>query len=318
MSKVNARLASDEVDTVAQVNWQAPWYQHLSCQSLISLPTLPVAQAQQTLLINNPSVNDTEDNGSILSVAAHLNGWREHLAANRDGPLITGRGQPLRFVAQEALPEGMAYESFIADTGNVPTRDNLHDLFNGSIWLTFPKSKALLNRYQAQEIDRAGISGRRGRIRDTITVFDENGAVLVTSVPAIGEALASFDWQHCLVQPRDSWDNPFVPADSASAAVYIVGHALLEQLVEPRKPLCAHTLIINVDPSFFSLSAPERLAYLDELLLQRLSTLLADETVTPRALSPLPILGVPHYWSDNADPEFYNDSYVFRSGRRRQ
>ena len=40
-------------------------------------------------------------------------------------------GGPLRFVRQDELPRGEAYESFIARTGRVPTRDNLHDFFNG-------------------------------------------------------------------------------------------------------------------------------------------------------------------------------------------
>ena len=229
---------------------------------------------------------------------------------------IRDSGQTLKFVAQDDLPAGMAYETFIATTGRVPTRDNLHDLFNGSIWLTFPQSKALLNRYQAQAIDEAGISGSRGRVRDTITVFDENGAILVTTDSAIGEALANFDWQNCLVQPRGLWDNPMQPNTNAKSAVYIFGHALLEQLIEPRKPLCAHTLILTVSPAFFSLSTPQRMAQLDQILAVKLAEILQDEAVTPRVFSPLPILGVPHYWPDNADPSFYDDTFVFRSGRR--
>ena len=38
---------------------------------------------------------------------------------------------PRRFVPQAALPEGEAYEAFIHRSGQVPTRDNLHDAFNG-------------------------------------------------------------------------------------------------------------------------------------------------------------------------------------------
>ena len=37
---------------------------------------------------------------------------------------------PVRFVPQAALPPGQAYEQFIFDTGQVPTRENLHDFFN--------------------------------------------------------------------------------------------------------------------------------------------------------------------------------------------
>ncbi|MCC6813516.1 MAG: DUF3025 domain-containing protein, partial [Rubrivivax sp.] len=42
---------------------------------------------------------------------------------------------PVRFVGQQALPEGQAYEAFIRARRQVPTRDNAHDLFNGLVWL---------------------------------------------------------------------------------------------------------------------------------------------------------------------------------------
>ena len=291
---------------LSQIDWQAPWLQHL---------------AVRALLFNEIS-NQSADDSEAPSVASHLNNWLDKLTANqcaladKSWRFVTGRGQVLRFVAQDDLPEGMAYETFIARTGGVPTRNNLHDLFNGSIWLTFPKSKALLNRHQAQAIDEAGISGSRGRVRDTITVFDENGAILVTAEPNIGKALVAFDWQRCLVTPRDDWDDPLRPNITAKAGVYIFGHALLEQLISPRKPLCAHTLIINVELELFGLPIAERMAYLDTYLAARLDEILQDKSVTPRLFSPLPILGVPHFWPDNADPEFYNDTFVFRSGRR--
>ncbi|MDO5770053.1 MAG: DUF3025 domain-containing protein [Psychrobacter sp.] len=310
VNQVGDSLANNDLEVFVQVNWQAPWLKHLSCQQFME---------------QDNSLNGLSKQGNVR---ARLSTWLEALASQyldkndaQQTPFISGRGQSLTFVAQEDLPEGMAYETFIAETGNVPTRDNLHDLFNGSIWLTFPKSKALLNRYQAKAIDSEGISGRRGRVRDTITVFDENGAILVTANPNIGEALTNFDWQNCLVTPREEWDDgfltqPYTPNPTAKAAVYIFGHALLEQLVAPRKPLCAHTLILAVESDFFTLSMTERMGYLDKRLSQKLDELLQDETVTPRALSPLPILGVPHFWPDNADPEFYNDTFVFRSGRR--
>ncbi|HEY1393560.1 MAG TPA: DUF3025 domain-containing protein, partial [Methylibium sp.] len=42
---------------------------------------------------------------------------------------------PLRFVPQTELPDGEAYEAYIHRTACVPTRDNLHDFFNGLVWL---------------------------------------------------------------------------------------------------------------------------------------------------------------------------------------
>ena len=212
----------------------------------------------------------------------------------------------------------MAYESFIGTTGNIPTRDNLHDLFNGSIWLTFPKTKALLNYYHMLEINQQGIGASRGRVRDTITVFDENGAILVTAESSIGEALIDFNWQESLVAPRDKWDNSKQSNNQSQAAVYIFGHALLEKLLHPRKALCAHSIVINVTQDFFALSLSERINLLDQKVADYMDALLSQPDVTPRKLSPLPILGVPHYWAENANSSFYDDSHVFRSGRRSQ
>ena len=221
-------------------------------------------------------------------------------------------------MSQNALPEGEAYESFIGATGNIPTRDNLHDLFNGSIWLTFPKTKALLNYYHMLEIAEQGIGASRGRVRDTITVFDENGAVLVTADTGIGEALVGFDWQGSLIEPREQWESPKQLDENSQAAVYIFGHALLEKLLQPRKALCAHSVVINVTPVFFALELSERMGYLDNKIADYMDELLSNENVTPRKLSPLPILGVPYFWADNANPKFYDDSQVFRSGRRKK
>ena len=62
----------------------------------------------------------------------------------------------------------------------------------------------------------------------------------------------------------------------------------------------------------------ERVQYVDNQLVNYMDNLLSQEDVTPRKLSPLPILGVPHFWAENADPSFYDDSQVFRSGRRQK
>ena len=138
---------------------------------------------------------------------------------------------PVRFVAQEALPAGTAYEQFIFGTRQCPVRPGLHDFFNGLVWQQFPAAKSALNRLQAGEIARQGIGARRGPVRDAITVFDENGALLAAP-PPLWEALLAREWRRLFVELRPLW---------GQARLWIFGHALLEQLaVAPRKPLTAH------------------------------------------------------------------------------
>ena len=81
--------------------------------------------------------------------------------------LVNHAGQPLRFVPQASLPEGTAYEEFIGATGQVPTRDNLHDFFTGLVWLTFPRIKRQLNALQAAQIAQDGVGKSRGPARES-------------------------------------------------------------------------------------------------------------------------------------------------------
>lgn len=250
---------------------------------------------------------------SQSSLASWLNGhFSKHRIAIKKHP----DGTPLCFTTQDDLPHGMAYERFIYQQHKIPTRNNLHDWFGACVWSVFPKTKALLN---AKHIAHMNDDNTRNRLRDTITVFDENGAILVISNEKIGHhiacALTNFDWQQCLIDHRPYWHNPNSPKDSDKAKIFIFGHALLEQLITPRKPLCSHTLIVSVPPLFFGLTKDKQHTFLDDCLSHRLEQLLQDG-VTPKQLNPLPILGVPHFWQENQQPQFYQDTFVFRKGRK--
>ena len=308
----------------ANIDWHAPWLYHLSQLDYLSKTISSLSRSSDNQVNSDRYINDNQQTASIAKVlnqALTQQGAADKQSLPRTKPSADNHPHTLQFVSQNALPDGEAYEQFIGTTGKIPTRDNLHDLFNGSIWLTFPKTKAMLNYHHMLEIAKCSEeptgSKNRGRVRDTITVFDENGAILVTSDTSIGEALIDFDWQNSLVKPRKYWDKMDNPSKDAKAAVYIFGHALLEQLIAPRKPLCAHSVVIHVSQDFFALSTQQRIAFLDDKLADYMNELLSKDAVTPRHLSPLPILGVPHFWSDNSEVSFYEDTFVFRSGRHR-
>jgi hypothetical protein len=192
----------------------------------------------------------------------------------------------LRFVAHEALPAGEPYEAFIARTACVPTRDQLHDLFNGLVWLRFPRIKRRLNELQAQALAQDGVHGRRGALRDALTLFDEN-AVLWSPPPALAEALQQRDWTRLFVARRSEW---------ADAVPVVFGHALLEKLVQPRKAITAHAWLLPPDLT------PESAA-LAQLTVERLAS---------KPWLPLPVAGVPDWWPGNASPDFYRDASIFR------
>lgn len=208
-----------------------------------------------------------------------------HEALNTAGPA------PVRFVPQEALPPGTAYEQFIFEARQCPVRPGLHDFFNGLVWLQFPAAKSALNRLQAQEIARQGIGARRGPVRDAITVFDENGALL-QAPPPVWEALLAREWRTLFVELRPLWHQ---------ARLWIFGHALLEQLTAaPRKPLTAH--VWRGD------AALDSGADADAWLAQRCTA----EALAGKPFTPLPVLGVPGWCPANENFSFYDDSLVFR------
>ena len=193
---------------------------------------------------------------------------------------------PLRFVPQAELPPGEAYEAFIHRTACVPTRNNLHDLFNGLVWLARPALKARLNALQAAEIQRVGVNAQRGRLRDALTLFDENGAVLdgpTDLLAALAADLRARNWAALFITHRARW---------AHVRLTLIGHALQEQMASaPRKPLTAHLLV--GDP-----------------------LALSGDDWASKPFLPLPVLGVPGWWPANEAPDFYADAAVFRPLRR--
>lgn len=197
------------------------------------------------------------------------------------------------FVAQHALPAGRAYEAHIFQTRSVPTRDNLHDLFNGLVWLAFPQAKRRLNELQAGEIARAGVTTVRGALRDALTLFDENGALL-DAPPALWQALAARDWHTLFVTRRGLWNE---------ARLLLFGHALLEKLVTPRKPITAHVLCV---PDRQGLHGPT--GFDDAAIAASFDA----NSLETKPFVPLPVLGVPGWCAENEAASFYADTQVFR------
>lgn len=200
---------------------------------------------------------------------------------------------PVSFVPSAALPAGAAYESYIFNSKQCPVREDLHDFFNGICWLMFPQTKARLNALQAAEIAAAGVQPVRGAVRDAVTLFDENAAFL-DAPDALWEALVARDWKRLFVDLRPQWTR---------ARLVVFGHAALEKLVSPRKPMVVHV--------YAQQFAIESVVKLDADVAASLTV----PRLAGKPFAPLPVLGVPGWWPANADPAFYDDAAVFRAPR---
>ena len=220
--------------------------------------------------------------------------------------LRNAAGLPVRFVPQSELPEGQAYEQFIGATGSVPTRDNLHDFFNGLVWLTFPRIKQQLNALQAAQIALAGVGKSRGPARDAATIFDENAALLVVrdsdAARELVDALRAHRWKEALFERRAQF--------GADVQPWLFGHALMEKLVAPRKAITAHTRVVMAPDFYFDLDWDAQRTWIDDTV----AAALAAGGLTTASFTPLPVLGVPS-WYEGQDKAFYADTGVFRPKR---
>ena len=123
--------------------------------------------------------------------------------------------------------------------------------------------------------------------------MDENAALFV-GPDALWHALVAKDWHTLFVILRPLW---------AQAELLLLGHALMEKLVYPRKPITAHV--------YHAQAATNLIADVDTWLAQDLSA----EKLATKPFAHLPVLGVPGWWPANEDAAFYADPSVFRAPR---
>lgn len=262
----NAHVIADKPkpDGLASIDWNAPW--------LVPLRLLGEPVARQVLA------------GASQPHALNI---------RAEASLPLAFRPAVNFVAQSALPADTAYEQYIFDSAQVPTREGLHDFLNGLAWLHFPQTKRRLNQLHVAQIAKTGIAPVRGPTRDALTLFDENAALMRTP-DALWEALVAKDWRKVFGDLRGLWSQSYL---------VLFGHALLEKLVYPRKSITAH--VYRVYP------ASDSIADLDAWTAAELSA----EKLAAKPFAHLPVLGVPGWWPANLAAGFYDDATVFRPAR---
>ena len=202
--------------------------------------------------------------------------------------LKTESGRTVRFVPPGA--KDAYYEVNVYDTGRVETRpDNLHDFFNALVWLAFPRSKARINAMHAAEIPREG--GKRGRLRDLLTVFDEGGVIVECEDHALIALLEAMRWKELFWEQRERVRK--------AMRISIFGHAALEKAAEPWPGIACKALVVRPG------------AELDDAVHTWLGAL--GPGASPRDLTPVPVFGYPGWVAQ--DESFYDDARYFRPSR---
>jgi Protein of unknown function (DUF3025) len=228
-------------------------------------------------------------------VATQINALADGDKHVREANHATPAQRPF-FVPQSAMPAGAHYEDYIFSSKQCPIRADIHDFFNGLVWLQFPLTKTRINHLQAGEIAANGVRSTRGPLRDALTLFDESAALLHCP-DALWQALVAKDWQKLFIDLRPLWQE---------AQLLVFGHAVLEKLVSPYK-----SVIVSVVRSSVAI---DNAAVLDAHMAQWL----CRAQLVPKPFAPLPLLGVPGWWAANAEPAFYADAKVFRQAAAQQ
>ncbi len=242
------------------------------------------------------------------------------LLDSRPSPITVQSGLPLRFVAQQPgkQPFEAQYEPRCYLAGEVQMREhNLHDVFNALVWLTFPRTKAVLNaRHYFALLEQPTLANNgRGSLRDANTLFDESGVIVAYSDTPSGADLAGllrgFQWKKLFWQQREQ-----VRPQSSQKAMgfYLFGHGLYEKALQPYIGMTGQGLLLAVQPKFFSWPQLQQLAHLDNLLADYLAA--PEHCRSTRDLSPVPLLGVPGWAADNDNAAYYDNAAYFRPGRR--
>lgn len=235
------------------------------------------------------------------------------LNALLDSRHCSGSGGPLCFVSSDACSEAdmrgrgrEAYEARIFRCGEIVTReDNWHDLFNALAWLTFPRTKRELNRAHHEHMQGSS-SKQRGTARDALTLFDESGVLVACADPSLAQLLTGFRWKELFLERRDDVENRM--------RFFVFGHALHEKALAPHAGMTGRALILECSRPFMDAPMTQQLAELDE----RAAAWLRDPTAlaSTRLLAPLPLLGIPGWDPGNNEAAYYDNTGVFRPGRR--
>ena len=188
------------------------------------------------------------------------------------------------------------YERRVVERNELIVRtDNLHDVMNALVWLTFPKTKRAISEvHVALGVTADGKT--RPRRRDVLTLFDEAGAIILSQRDDLKKLHEAHRWRELFVNHRQDFVD--------EARVMLFGHGALEQLgSNPHRGLTVKAL-------WLPLVRDTSLPTVDVWMATRISAgqLLADNEYR----LPLPILGIPGWFAENERAECYDDIDVFR------
>jgi hypothetical protein len=200
-----------------------------------------------------------------------------------------------------AVRQAGGYEQHVATLRAVPTRPgNWHDFFNMTVWAHFPKLRWALNSLHVDP-DVGPKDPRNGRApaQNLAATFDEAGMLVVSESRPILAELQALRFKHVFWERRAEL--------RATTRFWVVGHGMLESLLDPRPGLSVRSLLLHVPRLPGSEADDELRLEMDAVAAARIRDWRSVRTV----LDPMPVLAVPGY-ADNDSLAFYEDFHNIR------
>lgn len=257
------------------------------------------------------------------------------------GRVVNAQGQRVRFVAQASKSkdwrEDFEPRAFLRGEVQVRALD-WHDLFNALVWMTFPTTKAVINarHYELMagellagellpgELSSVLSSGapssgealsartlaareraHRSPARDALTLFDEDGVVVVSSDPELLQLVRDFRWKDLFWKRRGELEQRM--------RFCVFGHALYHKAMHPFIGMTGKALLLEVPQELLGLPLQTQLARIDRLLAAHAWD--REHMRHGRDFAPLPVLGIPGWHVANEEESFYANAAYFRPGR---
>lgn len=233
----------------------------------------------------------------------------DDIADNCGRRVVNANGVRVRFVAQDAKPRKReeTFEPRAFLRGEVLVRRfSWHDLFNALVWMTFPVAKAALNARHYHALSRR-TGANRTREESALTQFDEDGMIVLSSDAGLLDLVRGFRWKTLFWDRREE--------AKARMRFLVFGHALYDKARAPFVGMTGKALLFEVPERVLGAERAALCAESDRLTALRLWD--AGALTDPRALAPLPVLGVPGWWAENESEAFYDNPVYFRAGRFR-
>lgn len=227
-------------------------------------------------------------------------------------PILTQSGKALKIVQQEGKPGHFNehYAPRIYLCGEIQTRtENWHDFFQFLTWFMFPKTKAVINAIHIpaaqSRIEMKVDLGRRSPIENMLSLFDEGGAVILSSDNSLLQLVRDFKWKELFWLRREEL--------ASKLKLITFGHALYEKGLSPYVGMTANCILFHVDEDILLQTNQQQLDWID----RELSELFTEGKPykTPKDLTPFPLLGLPGWDKENGMESYYENVKYFRSGR---